>query len=118
MNVNFEDTADFLDELLDREREALLNGNLDLIHRVFKEKETLIEELNALNPPNKATLQELNTKLTRNQALLRSALEGIKSVADRFADMRQIRESLDTYDVYGKRKKFEILTKGVVEKRA
>ncbi len=118
MEVNFIDTVDSLDELLDQEREALLSGNLDLIGRLFKNKEALIENLNTARKPDEAMLANLSNKISRNQALLSSALEGVKSVADRFAMMRQIKESLDIYDAYGQRKKIEIVTVGSVEKRA
>ena len=118
MEGNMRDTVDFLDDLLEEERLALLDGNLDLIGRMFDRKESLIEALNDHDTPDIKALSDLNIKVVRNQALLGSALEGIQSVADRLATMRRIKSSLDTYDAQGRRKKIDMPLKGSVEKRA
>lgn len=118
MDEQLEDTIDSLAEILDQERKSLLNGNLDSINRVSQKKEALIRILNTSELLNQERLVELNGKMKRNQALLSSALDGVKSVAERFADMRQIRESLATYDSNGRRKKITVLQKSSVEKRA
>jgi flagellar biosynthesis/type III secretory pathway chaperone len=113
-----QDKIDSLDDLLDEERIALLDGNLDLIGRMLKRKEFLIDALNDSEKPNLEALSDLNAKVTRNQALLSSALEGIQSVADRLMTMRRIKSSLDTYDAQGRRKKIDVHANGAVEKRA
>jgi flagellar biosynthesis/type III secretory pathway chaperone len=118
MGNNVQNTIDSLDDLLDKERTALLDGKLDQIGRMVKRKESLIGVLNSTDQPDIATLAELNTKVVRNQALLTSALEGIQSVADRLAQMRRIKNSLDTYDARGQRKEIEMPSQGTVEKRA
>lgn len=118
MVSNMQDTVDSLDDLLEKERTALLDGNLDLIGRMSDQKESLIGALNELEKPDIEALSDLNIKVVRNQALLGSALDGIKSVADRLATMRRIKNSLDTYDAQGRRKKIDMPTHGVVEKRA
>lgn len=118
MANNAQDTIDSLDDLLDKERAALLDGKLDQIGRMLKRKELLIDVLNESDQPEIATLADLNTKVVRNQALLASALEGIQSVADRLVAMRRIKNSLDTYDAQGQRKEIDMPAKGKVEKRA
>lgn len=118
MANNIQDTVDSLNDLLDEERVALLDGNLDLIGRMLNRKETLIDSLNDLAKPDTKEMSDINTKVVRNQLLLESALEGIKSVADRLTSMRQVKNSLDTYDARGRRTKIDMLSKGVIEKRA
>jgi flagellar biosynthesis/type III secretory pathway chaperone len=118
MESKFMNSIDLLDELLDQEREDLLQGKLDAINRVSARKEALVEELKGYSVADDVLLLELSSKLERNQVLLGSALEGVKSVVKRFADMRQVKESLATYDAFGQRNKIEILSKRVVEKRA
>ena len=118
MTNNMQDTVDSLDDLLEEERAALLDGNLDLIGRMLKRKESLIDVLNDLERPDIEALSNLNIKVARNQVLLGSALEGIQSVADRLATMSRVKNSLDTYDAQGRRKKIDMPLKGVVEKRA
>ncbi len=109
---------DQLDDLLDSERLALLEGDLDRISGLLEQKEYLIDTLNGLEPTTRPKLQELQNKVARNQALLDGALQGIRKVASRMAAYRKIRRSLETYDETGHKK---IITGSVdhkVEKRA
>ena len=107
-----QNTIDNLDELLDAERQALLEGNLDEISVLMKRKEALIDVLNTQEATDRAELESLNSKVERNQELLNSALEGIRTVARRLAAMRRIRGSLgyiqctgpEKHNKYGNRK--------------
>ena len=51
-------------------------------------------------------------------ALLDTALEGIRAVADRVSALRRVRDTLETYDQTGRKTTFESMHKGRVEKRA
>ncbi len=113
-----EQTIGALDALLEREREALLAGDLDQIVAQLEEKQALIEALNTLPEAGRAGLEALQGKVLRNQALLDSALEGIRSVAARMSALHQIRRSLDTYDESGRKTTIEGLRKRTMEKRA
>lgn len=114
----FEDAISELDDLLEAERDALLSGNLDQIGRLLERKEALIDELSTLERFESDTLQSLTGKLKRNQALLDSALEGIRKVAKRLAALRRVRSTLDTYDSNGAKKSIDIVSEGSIEKRA
>lgn len=118
MDEIIQDTINALDDLLDAERRALLNGDLEEISRLMERKEALIDALNAQEATDRAELDSLNAKVERNQDLLNSALEGIRAVARRLAAMRRIRGSLDTYDAHGKKSAIDLRTKRSVEKRA
>lgn len=107
-----------LDALLDKERLALLNGDLPVLSDLVVEKETVMDRLNKLELAEIERFEPLNNKAIRNQALLEKTLEGIRSVAQRLADLRQARRSFDTYDHMGKRSRIEPDTKSSVEKRA
>lgn len=52
MADSIQDIVDSLNDLLDEERMALLDGNLDLIGRMLNRKETLIDSLNDLAKPD------------------------------------------------------------------
>ena len=104
-----------LEDLLDRERAALLEGNIDALTRLADEKESLLQTL-ADYPP--ATLEILQAKAARNQELLNSALEGIRSVANRLKALREVRNALNTYDRQGQRHSIEGLARPKVERRA
>ena len=118
MDDAMEKTVAALDELLERERDALLDGDLDLLVDQLDEKTVLIETLNASRSTNTEQLQALRGKVMRNQALLDSALEGIRSVANRLSALHRIRKSLDTYDESGRKTTIEGLRDRKMEKRA
>lgn len=107
-----------LDELLEAERDALLQGDLDKIPAMVEEKESLIDALNDNAPETKAELRELQVKVERNQALLNGALQGIRKVAARMAAFRRIRRSLETYDESGQKRTIQGDVERRVEKRA
>lgn len=107
-----------LDDLLDRERIALLNGDLDAISRGLREKERLIDALNALHGDQDEDLSAIRNKAQRNQILLESALSGVRAVADRVAALRRVRDTLETYDQSGRKTAISTLRTGQVEKRA
>ncbi len=109
---------DELDAALDREREALLRGDLEQIGELMLVKEGLIEQINALQRIERQQLAAVQHKVTRNQALLTSALEGIRAVADRIADLRRVRAGLETYDRQGQKRNYGTQTRSSVEKRA
>ncbi|WP_223274919.1 flagellar biosynthesis protein FlgN [Tateyamaria sp. syn59] len=109
---------DELDDLLDAERTALLAGNLDEVKRLFERKTNLVETLSRLESAETAGFAELRHKVERNQDLLQSATEGVKSVARRLSAIRRVRESLETYDARGRRKKVDVKTTTTLEKRA
>ncbi|MCE8006481.1 flagellar biosynthesis protein FlgN [Aestuariivita sp.] len=113
-----QDLIDALDALLETERSALLAGNVAEINRLADHKEGLIDKLNALSDLAPPTLAPLHDKLTRNQTLIASALEGIRAVADRMAEMRSVRQSLQTYDRSGTIQEIAADPKRTVEKRA
>lgn len=111
-------TMEALDDLLDAEREALLKGKLDQVARLHIRKEALIDTLNRLEFGDRGVLEGLHGKVQRNQALLDSALDGVRSVARRLAAIRRVRQSLDTYDSFGQKQTVDVRTSGTVEKRA
>ena len=109
--------VDALDDLLEAERDALLKGDLDAIAGLLERKECLID---ALNDPEleAAPLEGLQAKVTRNQALLDGALQGIRRAAARMAALRRVRRSLETYDEDGRKRTIEGEVVRKVEKRA
>lgn len=111
-------TIEALEVLLEREREALLEGDLDQLVTQLEEKETLIDTLNGCGDAAGERLHQLQSKVLRNQALLDSALQGIRSVANRMSALHRIRRSLDTYDESGRKTTIESVPARQVEKRA
>ncbi len=113
-----QDLIDELDTLLDRERQALIDGDLELLGRMLTHKQGLIENINAMDALERERLTDIHNKVTRNQALLNSAMEGIRAVANRMADLRRVRQGLETYDQSGRKTRFETQNLSSVEKRA
>lgn len=107
-----------LDTLLDRERQVLLEGELDAIGPLLEEKAALISELDDATPDEAENIRPLQLKLRRNQQLFDQALAGIRNVASRLGDMRQVRRSMDVYDASGNRASIGGDSSGNFEKRA
>ncbi|WP_390911604.1 flagellar biosynthesis protein FlgN [Pseudosulfitobacter sp. SM2401] len=118
MDDMIQDTIDSLDDLLDAERAALLTGDIDQIGRLMAQKESLIDTLNDQEAVDRSELEHLNSKVERNQELLHSALDGIRTVARRLATMRRIRKTLETYDAQGRKNSIVLHQEQTVERRA
>lgn len=111
-------TIDALEALLERERTALMDGDLDFLVGQFDEKKTLIDTLNGSGEAGVVNLEQLQAKAQRNQALLDSALQGIRSVTSRMNALHRIRQTLETYDETGQRRTIEGQPTRKMEKRA
>lgn len=109
---------DRLDDLVERERRALLSGDLPALPQILEQKEQLIDLLNATDLNPRPELEALKTKAIRNQAMLDGALQGIRNVAARMATIRKIRRSLETYDADGRKRVIDGAVDHQVEKRA
>ncbi len=107
-----------LEEVLDLERAALVQGDLDRLSSMVPEKEKLIGAINDLQVLESEALIRVQQKAERNQALLNSALEGIRSVAQRMAELRRVRQGLETYDSAGQKHRFSATRSAQLEKRA
>jgi len=66
-----------LEEVLDLERAALVDGDLERLNHMVPEKEKLIGAINDLQVLSSDDLIRVHQKVERNQALLNSAAEGI-----------------------------------------
>jgi hypothetical protein len=96
------DALDALEDLLDKERRILLQGNYDSLARLMAEKERLLKNVTASR--SLATLAGLKGKVDRNQAMLLAASKGIRAVTDSLAKREDKTDSLQTYDRTGRRK--------------
>lgn len=114
----FQIALDELEDLLEAERAAVLNGNIDEVGRLFDQKSRLLEQLGGWDTANAEVAAALRIKLERNQNLLESAADGVRSVARRLSAVRRVRESLDTYDAQGQRTTVDLKSCGALEKRA
>lgn len=108
---------DSLDQLLDRERQALMGGELEALNAILSEKEVLFDQLAELELQEGGALAVLQDKITRNQLLLDGALDGVRSVIDRMRMLRHLRKTQETYDSQGQRQAIQD-EGGDFEKRA
>lgn len=109
---------DSLDDLLEKERAALLLGDLEKITVLLSEKEVLFDRLTLIDDATADDLTQLQGKAMRNQALLDNAQMGIRAVATRMANLRRLRRSLETYDETGRKTTITTRMDNQVEKRA
>ena len=109
---------DELDTILDEERAALMDGDLKKMEAILARKEQAIEALNSFSDLERQTLSKVQSKVTRNQDLLESAMEGIRSVATRMAELRRVRKGLDVYDSAGRKTRYGTRLDQKLERRA
>lgn len=109
---------DELNDLLDRERAAILLGDIEDVGRIVDSKQRLLGLLSDMLQPEESSIEVLREKLVRNQKLLDQSLNGIRAVSKRLAEVRDSKDSLETYDRSGNRQKHLLATAGKMEKRA
>jgi flagellar biosynthesis/type III secretory pathway chaperone len=107
-----------LDDLLDRERNALLQGDIECLERLTAQKSDLVDVLQSSGRPGGADLEDLRRKATRNQKLMDSARQGIGAVSNRLAELRHLRAGLETYDSTGRKSRVEAQVRPNVERHA
>ena len=113
-----ETAAEALSDLLDKEREALVTGDLEWLQKMLTPKEDLLERLKTAGGADRGMMAGLDQKLKRNQLLLDGALEGIRAVSSRLAQFRDVSVGLDTYDATGRRREVRTEPGSSVERRA
>ncbi|MEQ9692692.1 flagellar biosynthesis protein FlgN [Shimia sp. SDUM112013] len=107
-----------LETILEKEKNALLNGHIGLLENLSHEKESVLKSLSFHDAGEPERVFALQQKMLRNQTLLESALAGIKAVSERLQTSRKVREALQTYDDHGRRLSVSVRTSGALERRA
>jgi len=102
MRFKHQDNAALLDQLLGRERQILLDGDIAALQGIVTEKERLIVALGA-SEQNPESLAVLRAKSSDNSRLLLSAARGIAAARKRLDERQKASENLATYDRSGQR---------------
>lgn len=90
-----------LEDLIDKERRAILDGDFGQLRQMMAEKERLIIATKNAPPPD--SVARLKRKAERNQNMLRAATQGIRSVVDHLARAGEAKQPLLTYSRSGHR---------------
>ncbi|MBE1285494.1 MAG: flagellar biosynthesis protein FlgN [Rhodobacteraceae bacterium] len=117
-NEEAQELIDLLDDVLEQERRALIKGSLEQLEDLVSRKEDAISRLGTLTRIEHDSLDRVQDKIRRNQALLTSAMAGIQAVSDRMSELRKAREGLDIYDRSGRRTRYDLTACTKLEKRA
>lgn len=110
--------TDALEEILEKEKQALIKGDFDLLTDLLHRKEELLNQFGEIRAERGDNLNQLKSKVARNQKLLDGAMEGIREVAERLNTVRHVQKSLDTYDRDGLKKTVVTQSGNKMEKRA
>lgn len=108
---------DALEDLLDKERAAILHGALKNMGRIAAEKEQILDG-RKLTAPDQKTLDRVHRKAARNQQLLTAAIRGVRAVTSRLDVMRNGPKETSTYDRAGQRKTLNSHRQGTLHRRA
>ena len=114
---NSANPEEILEDLLDREKEAVLCGNLDALQSLVAEKTALITRVRQNGLPE-SRLEALRKKARRNRTLLEAAQKGIGSVLRQMRTPPGRTRSFQTYDMNGTSRNLENLKRNGLEKRA
>jgi len=98
---DIQDTHVALEELLNQERAAILNGQYDKLERFIDEKERLLNAL-AKTRVDPKILSRLREQTERNGILYDAMRSGIGSALDRLKSMKEPGPALKTYDKTGR----------------
>ncbi len=109
--------TDRLQDLLERERNALLKGDFEGLSVLLEEKQELARALSS-EPLEAAEIAPLRDGLRRNQQLFDQAMAGIRNVAARLGDLNRVRRATDTYDAKGRRQTIDAPAQKRLERRA
>jgi len=109
------DIANSLEDLLDRERAAILGGRMDLLARMMAEKERLINI--PMSGQTVSRMARLRRKADRNHAMLLAASRGVQAVAKRLRLAMARQNPLQTYDRSG-HVDLQLHAPGKLERRA
>jgi hypothetical protein len=85
---------------LQKERAAILAGDFREIDALFPLKEEFFRAL-AHQKLKTSELIEIQSVLAKNQRLLRSSIDGVKSAKARLTALREVRQGLRVYDQSG-----------------
>ncbi|KMW59220.1 hypothetical protein AIOL_004201 [Candidatus Rhodobacter oscarellae] len=97
-----QDTHEALEDLLTRERAAILSGEYERLEGLAVEKERLVNAL-AKTRVDPDVLTRLREQTERNGILYDAMRAGIGSALDRLRAMREPRPGLSTYDQSGQK---------------
>ena len=88
-------TTQLLD-VLTQEKSALVRGDFETLQVLSEGKADLLDRIHHGEDATRDDLVALQDGLARNQTLLDNALRGIRAVSDRIAEMKQVRQRLET----------------------
>lgn len=117
MHNNTLDITDALEDLLDKERAAILSGSLESMGRIAVEKERILDG-NNLTAPNQGVLNKLRRKAARNQQLLSAAIRGVRAVSSRLDILRNGPGEMNTYNHKGQSTTLNSRHQGTLHRRA
>lgn len=92
-----------LEELLDFEREKILEGSLEACSNITREKIRLIDHFLKDGPPDGRVVALIRAKASRNQQLLAEVVRALRSVNGRLKAAQSQGKALDTYTKAGLR---------------
>lgn len=98
-----QDTHVALEELLLKEREAIMNGQYDRLERMTVEKESLLKALSKTRLEAEV-LARLREQTERNGILLDAMRAGVGSALERLRAIQEPSPGLQTYDEAGRKK--------------
>jgi Rps23 Pro-64 3,4-dihydroxylase Tpa1-like proline 4-hydroxylase len=96
-----ENLAARLNDVLELEYAALMNGEIAAIAQLSADKLEILEEMSEFEDYEYTVLEQFRVMLIRNQLLTNSAIEGMRSAIQRARDVQSVASGLQTYTAGG-----------------
>lgn len=90
-----------LNDVLELEYAALMNGDISAIAQLSADKLAILEEMSEFDDYEYTVLEKFRVTLIRNQLLANSAIEGMRSAIQRARDVQSVASGLQTYTAGG-----------------
>jgi flagellar biosynthesis/type III secretory pathway chaperone len=116
--IPLEDINLTLQDVLTREKAALVQGDFAEIEQLLPQKELLIATLGLQDEHDDEFIKKLQSQMTENQYLLDSAQKGVRAVSRQLDMMARARHGVETYTENGEKKILDARLSHKVERRA
>ena len=104
--------------VLEKERAALLDGDLQNLGDFVMLKSEILDTLSSKNIPKAQDWHIVQSRLKENQRLIEAALNGLLSVNDKLQEARHAFERLSIYDPTGKKTSYAVNVPRKLERKA
>ncbi|NSX56563.1 hypothetical protein [Parasulfitobacter algicola] len=105
-------------DILEKERQAMIRGDLNILSELTGQKEKLHDALSKSAPLSHSDIVQLKRRAEQNQKMLEAVKQGISSALNRLSSIRDAQKPLTVYGASGQISSLEKADHKSFERRA